>query len=80
VFQVKVGIMQELGHEPPQKITSEIFGSTLDVSKLTHLNTNLLNQLDLPAMDSFWFPSIGNVKVQGFIIRPPNFDPTRNTP
>ena len=28
-------------------------------------------------MESFWFPSIGNVKVQGFLIRPPGFDATQ---
>jgi dipeptidyl aminopeptidase/acylaminoacyl peptidase len=48
--------------------------------QLTHLNTSLVAQLDLPAMDSFWFPSIGNVKVQGFLIRPPNFDPNKKYP
>jgi len=47
---------------------------------LTHLNSALLNQLDLPKMDSFWFPSIGNVKVQGFLIHPPNFDPHKKYP
>ena len=31
-------------------------------------------------MDSFWFPSIGQVKVQGFIIKPPNFDPNKKYP
>ena len=49
-------------------------------TQLTHLNTALLAQLDLPKMDSFWFPSIGNVKVQGFLIRPPNFDPNKKYP
>jgi dipeptidyl aminopeptidase/acylaminoacyl peptidase len=49
-------------------------------SVLTHLNATLLNQLDLPKMDCFWFPSIGNVKVQGFLIRPPNFDPHKKYP
>ncbi|MGC2300448.1 MAG: S9 family peptidase [Acidobacteriaceae bacterium] len=47
---------------------------------LTHLNTALLSQLDLPKMDSFWFPSIGDVKVQGFIIRPPGFDASKKYP
>jgi dipeptidyl aminopeptidase/acylaminoacyl peptidase len=50
------------------------------VGQLTHLNSALLNQLDLPAMDSFWFPSIGKVQIQGFILRPPNFDPHKKYP
>jgi dipeptidyl aminopeptidase/acylaminoacyl peptidase len=45
--------------------------------ELTHLNVDLLNQLDLPKMESFWFPSIGKVKVQGFLIRPPGFDASK---
>jgi dipeptidyl aminopeptidase/acylaminoacyl peptidase len=48
--------------------------------QLSHLNTALLNQLGLPKMESFWFPSIGQVKVQGFLIRPPNFDPHKKYP
>ncbi|MFZ0630443.1 MAG: S9 family peptidase [Acidobacteriaceae bacterium] len=43
-------------------------------TQLTHLNTALLGQLDLPKMESFWFPSIGGVRVQGFLIRPPGFE------
>jgi dipeptidyl aminopeptidase/acylaminoacyl peptidase len=50
------------------------------VEPLTHLNNALLNELDLPEMESFWFPSIGKVKVQGFIIRPPAFDAAKKYP
>ncbi len=52
----------------------------LTTSQLTHLNTNLLSQLDLPKLDSFWFHSIGQVRVQGFLIKPPNFDPNKKYP
>jgi dipeptidyl aminopeptidase/acylaminoacyl peptidase len=47
---------------------------------LTHLNDSLLAQLDLPKMDSFWFPSANGDKVQGFLIRPPGFDPAKKYP
>jgi dipeptidyl aminopeptidase/acylaminoacyl peptidase len=50
------------------------------VSQFTHLNSPLLAQLDLPKMESFWFPSIGKVQVQGFLLRPPNFDPHKKYP
>ncbi len=77
VFQVKFDL-QELA--PPAHGGGDVLINHTDISNLTHLNTNLLNQLDLPAMESFWFPSIGNVKVQGFLIRPPNFDPHKKYP
>jgi dipeptidyl aminopeptidase/acylaminoacyl peptidase len=48
--------------------------------QLTQLNDALLSQLDLPRMESFWFPSIGKVRVQGFIIRPPGFDASKKYP
>ena len=48
--------------------------------QLTHLNDSLLSQLDLPKMESFWFPSIGRVRVQGFLIKPPGFDASKKYP
>ncbi len=48
--------------------------------QITHLNDSLLAQLDLPKMESFWFPASDGTKVQGFLIRPPNFDPNKKYP
>jgi dipeptidyl aminopeptidase/acylaminoacyl peptidase len=48
--------------------------------QLTHLNHAILSQLNLPGLNSFWFPSIGQIKVQGFLIKPPNFDPSKKYP
>ncbi len=47
---------------------------------ITHLNDDILAQLDLPKMESFWFPSIGKVQVQGFLIKPPGFDASKKYP
>ncbi len=47
---------------------------------ITHLNDGLLTQLDLPKIESFTFPGAGGTKVQGFLIRPPNFDPSKKYP
>jgi dipeptidyl aminopeptidase/acylaminoacyl peptidase len=55
-------------------------GKVVVSDQLTHLNDAVLNQLDLPAMESFWFTSIGKVKVQGFLIKPPGFDPAKKYP
>jgi dipeptidyl aminopeptidase/acylaminoacyl peptidase len=56
-------------------------GETPVVEKqLSHINDSLLSQLDLPNFDSFWFPSIDRVKVQGFLIKPPSFDASKKYP
>jgi dipeptidyl aminopeptidase/acylaminoacyl peptidase len=47
---------------------------------LTHLNDALLAQLDLPAMESFWFTAADKTKLEGFIIRPPGFDAQKKYP
>jgi dipeptidyl aminopeptidase/acylaminoacyl peptidase len=61
---------------PPKNITQTEY----DPVKVTHLNDTLLAQLDLPKLESFWFPTKDGTKVQGFLIRPPNFDPAKKYP
>jgi dipeptidyl aminopeptidase/acylaminoacyl peptidase len=48
--------------------------------QITHLNDALLAQLDLPKMEDFWFTASDGTKVQGFLIRPPGFDPAKKYP
>jgi dipeptidyl aminopeptidase/acylaminoacyl peptidase len=55
-----------------------IFGTKFE--PLTHLNDATLNELDLPKMESFTFRGANATDVQGFLIRPPNFDPAKKYP
>ncbi len=48
--------------------------------RLTHLNDETLADLDLPKMTGFWFRGALGTRVQGFLIRPPRFDPTKKYP
>jgi dipeptidyl aminopeptidase/acylaminoacyl peptidase len=50
------------------------------VVSVTRLNDALLAQLDLPKMESFWFTAKDGTKLQGFLIRPPGFDPAKKYP
>ena len=49
-------------------------------SELTHLNDSLLAPLDLTALEGFDFKGAEGTKVQGFIVKPPNFDPKEKYP
>ena len=53
---------------------------SLEAGQLTHLNENLLSQLDLPEQESFTFAGANGTEVEGFLIRPPNFDPSKKYP
>ncbi len=47
---------------------------------VTHLNDALLAQLNLPQQESFWFTAADGTRLQGFLIRPPGFDPAKKYP
>ncbi|MGB7584833.1 MAG: S9 family peptidase [Terriglobales bacterium] len=48
--------------------------------QLTHLNDALLSQIAMSPLEPFWFPGAYGDKVQGFLVKPPNFDPTKKYP
>ena len=47
---------------------------------LTHMNDELLSKVAMQPMESFWFTGAAKEKVQGFLIRPPNFDKNQKYP
>ncbi len=47
---------------------------------LTRLNRTLIAQLDLGELEHYWFRGAGNVRVEGFLIRPPAFDSAKKYP
>jgi dipeptidyl aminopeptidase/acylaminoacyl peptidase len=62
---------------------AEIFAANSDGSslrQLTHHNTELLSQLDLPAPVPLWFTGAGNTQVEGLLIAPSDVDPAKKCP
>jgi dipeptidyl aminopeptidase/acylaminoacyl peptidase len=51
-----------------------------DVRQLTRTNDGLLSQIALQPAEPFWFDGAGGTRVQGFLVRPPDFDPSRTYP
>ena len=48
--------------------------------QLSHLNDSVLSQVSMAPLESFWFTGAHNDKVQGFLVKPPNFDPSKKYP
>ena len=63
---------------PPEIFVAKSDGS--DVRQLTHHNDARLAQLDLSNAESFWFAGAEGTKVNGLIVRPPNFDAAKKYP
>jgi len=48
--------------------------------QLTHLNDAVLSQIAMSPLESFWFTGAHGDKVQGFLVKPPNFDASKKYP
>ncbi|MGA9388809.1 MAG: S9 family peptidase [Candidatus Sulfotelmatobacter sp.] len=50
------------------------------ISAATHLNDSLLSQVAMSPLESFWFTGAHNDRVEGFLVKPPNFDASKKYP
>ena len=57
----------------------KLSGKTAAIA-LTHINDALLSQVAMSQLEPFWFTGAKNDKVEGFLVRPPNFDASKKYP
>ncbi len=50
------------------------------IKKLTDVNGDVLEGKKLGAVEEIWYDSVGGMKVQGWIVKPPDFDATKKYP
>ncbi|HSQ18970.1 MAG TPA: DPP IV N-terminal domain-containing protein, partial [Blastocatellia bacterium] len=55
-------------------------GATSKLTQLTHVNGELFSQLNLTDPEEIWYTSFDGKKIQAWIQKPPNFDPSRKYP
>jgi len=63
---------------PAEIFTAKADGTALQ--QITHQNSALLAQLDLPQAEPFWFEGAEKTQVEGLLIRPPHFDAAKKYP
>lgn len=51
-----------------------------NLKQLTHINDEKIAELEMNPAEEFWFTASDGVKVHGFMVKPPFFDPTRKYP
>ncbi len=65
---------------------AEVYAATLDGATavpghaVTHLNDFFVSQLYLNPAEDFWFTGADGAKVQGFLVKPPNWQPGKKYP
>src|SRR6266700_5139864 len=65
---------------PQQLIRGATVIAKYEPAALTHMNDALLSQIDMQPLESFTFKGANGDNVQGFLIKPPGFDPNKKYP
>ena len=63
----------------PNEIYSINFGQG-QAQQLSHMNTSILSGISMSALESFSFIGAHNDDIQGFLVKPPNFDANKKYP
>jgi dipeptidyl aminopeptidase/acylaminoacyl peptidase len=50
------------------------------INKLTAVNDDVLHGVKLGAVEEIWYKSVDDFDIQGWIVRPPSFDPAKKYP
>jgi dipeptidyl aminopeptidase/acylaminoacyl peptidase len=58
----------------------EFPGTGKSPEPVTHMNDALLSQIDMQPLESFTFKGANNEEIQGFMVKPPGFDPNKKYP
>lgn len=67
--------------EPSEIYSAEMAGGKASTpTKLSHFNDGLVNEVDIRPAESMWVTGSGGAKIQVFIVKPHNFDPSRKYP
>ena len=75
---VAVGVLSSY-HQPGDLVS---FGTRIDapIHQLTHVNDDILEGVTLGNIEEMWYKSVDDFDIQGWIIKPPNFDESRKYP
>ena len=66
-------------HNPGDVITFDL-KKPKQITQLTHVNEDILSDVKLGEIEEIWYNSVDDFKIQGWIIKPPDFDPNRKYP
>jgi dipeptidyl aminopeptidase/acylaminoacyl peptidase len=66
-------------HQPRDVVTFELTAGS-EIRQLTRVNEDLLDEVTLGDVEEFWYDSADGTRVQGWIVKPPDFDPAKQWP
>ena len=66
--------------EPSELFVRDFAGDKASSRQVTHLNDDLVKEVDLRPADRMWVDGAAGAKIDVFIVKPHGFDPTRKYP
>ena len=76
--QTAVGIRTS-SHEPGDVVRIDVSDGA-QWTRLTRVNDDILADKSLGAVEEIWYESTGGARIQGWIVKPPDFDPSKRYP
>jgi len=64
----------------PKDANNPLLNCFQDPQPVTRVNDSVLSQVSMSPLESFWFTGAHGDKVQGWLVKPPNFDPKKKYP
>lgn len=64
----------------PADIVSFPLSTPGEMRQLTDVNSDVLGRVTLGEVEELWYDSVDNYKIQGWLIKPPDFDPKKKYP
>jgi dipeptidyl aminopeptidase/acylaminoacyl peptidase len=85
---LNVGDIQESGRivgtltspQVPGDIVTFSVDRPNDITTLTDVNADILHGKTLGAVEEIWYTSVDDFRIQGWIVKPPDFDPAKRYP
>jgi dipeptidyl aminopeptidase/acylaminoacyl peptidase len=78
--RMSISSPNEIWSVPFKPISGTALASEFEPKQLTHMNDALLSQIDMQPLESFTFKGANDEDVQGFMVKPPGFDPNKKYP
>jgi len=66
--------------EHPQDVVRVNLRQPAQIARLTDVNGDVLAGKQIAKVEEVWYTSTGNTRVQGWIVKPPSFDPAKKYP
>ncbi len=67
-------------YQPGDVVSYGLPAAGLQMRQLTNVNDDVLGDVKLGDVEEIWYTSLDNMKIQGWIMKPPDFDPKKKYP